>query len=92
MAQKQPCEFLGCDPVSGQCIGFCEEAKRSEKRQAIKEMPVQFADDESYFDFPEAENEARETLSGMRGLAIAMLVSAFTVVALTGAAVFFWKY
>ena len=90
MSKNPQCEFLGCDPVSGQCIGFCEDFKRFESRQAVKEMPIQFADDESYFDFPEAENEAQETLSGMRGLAIAILASCVTVIVLTAAVVFFW--
>ena len=45
---KPRCSYIGCDPVEGQCLGFCES----------KEMPVQFAEPEPVeSDLPQASGD-----------------------------------
>lgn len=63
---ESPCGFMGCDPVQGQCIGFCNNG-----------MPVQMHDVESDFGFPEAEGEADQDMrGGMQMLAYVILFGA----------------
>ena len=64
---ESPCGFMGCDPVKGQCIGFCNNG-----------MPVQMHEPvDSYFDFPEAEVlEEQDVKAGMQMLAYTMLAPA----------------
>lgn len=75
-----PCGFINCNPIQGQCLGFCESEGYG------LGMPVQFSGPEpldSYFDFPEAESEAKEERSSMRGLALAIVLSAVSVAVMT---------
>ncbi len=66
---KSPCGFLGCDPVQGQCIGFCNNG-----------MPVQMHEPvDSYFDFPEAEEEADQDMRG--GMQMLAYIGVFSCIA-----------
>ena len=51
---KSRCSYLGCDPVEGQCLGFCES----------KEIPVQYAEPESVeIVSPEAKGDVLDWVS-----------------------------
>jgi len=77
---KPPCGFMGCDPVKGQCIGFCNNG-----------MPVQMHEPDSYFEFPESEDEAdQDMISGMQMLAYVILFTGAVTVC-TVASIWFFR-
>ena len=70
-AAKPTCDYLGCNPVQGQCLGFCDS------------MPIKFAGPEpldSEIEFPQPWEQDEK--SSMRGLATALVFSTAMVVVL----------
>lgn len=72
---KTRCGYIGCEPLSGQCLGFCGESNFTAKPK----MPVQFAGPEPEesnldFDFTE-EDDSQDENGGMQMLAYAVLIT-----------------
>lgn len=77
-AVKPTCDHIGCEPVSGQCLGFCGVSRFNGQ----PEMPIQFAGKEpvnSYFDFPEAEEEADQDMRGTMSMLAYLVLSGFAL-------------
>ena len=82
---KPRCEYLGCEPVQGQCLGFCEGSAC----KSAPIIPIQFAGSEpldSTFEYPDSEQDHRS----MKGLAWAIVISFVMLCIHVGVIAYFW--